>query len=152
LIGVHHPSPHLLAVDRASVAESELNTTVKFGSVPEDPWHAFAAVYFKEIRVLAALDADQDLIISHWEIITAPTALRRLDTNHDGKLSAEECGFFMGAYSRIPPDVVERARRQFMRLNPVLAATKYPSPHGRGGDGLTGVTVTSFFWNRLPAR
>lgn len=122
LIGVHHPSSHLLPVNRASVAESELNTTVKFGPVAEDPWHAIAAAYFKVVRVLDALDADQDLIISPWEIITAPGALRGLDTNHDGKLSAEECGFFIGANSKMPPDLVERARREFMRENPVLAA------------------------------
>ena len=35
---------------------------------------------------------------------------------------AEECGFFIGANSKMPPDIVERARREFMRENPVLAA------------------------------
>ena len=119
LIGVHHPSSHLLPVNSASVAESELNTTVKFGPVPEDPWHAIAAAYFKVVRVLDALDADQDLIISPWEIITAPGApgadkpdgklvrkrrflpiqmppgprrarLDRADIDHDGEISATE--------------------------------------------------------------
>ncbi|HEV2688434.1 MAG TPA: hypothetical protein VGV35_07760, partial [Bryobacteraceae bacterium] len=122
LIGVHHPSPHLLPVDRSSVAESELNTTVKIPPIPEDPWRAIAKVYFKALRVLDALDANQDLVISPWEIVTAPGALRKLDTNHDGKLSAEECGFSLGANPRVPPDLVNRARLEFMRENPVLAA------------------------------
>jgi len=122
LIGVHHPSPHLFSVDRASVVESDLNTTVKISPVPEDPWRAIATVYFQQIRVLDALDADHDLNISPWEIITAPAALRRLDSNRDGKLSPAECGFFVGANASIPPDVLERLRRQFIRVNPVLAA------------------------------
>jgi Ca2+-binding EF-hand superfamily protein len=122
LIGVHHPSPHLLPVDRASVAVSNLNTTVEIGPAPEDPWHAIASVYFKQIRVLDALDADQDLTISPWEMITAPAALRKLDRNHDGKLSPEECGFFIGDKSNVSIEAVGRARRQFMRMNPVLDA------------------------------
>jgi Ca2+-binding EF-hand superfamily protein len=74
--------------------------------------------------VLAALDANQDLVISPWEIITAPAALRKLDTDHDGKLSPEECGFFLGAnpQSALDPEFVKRARLEFMRVNPVLAA------------------------------
>jgi Ca2+-binding EF-hand superfamily protein len=95
---------------------------VKLGPDPEDPLRPIALVYFKVVRVLFALDADHDLIISPWEMITAPTALRRLDANHDGKLSAEECGFGGGADSRLSPDVLARARREFMRVNPVLAA------------------------------
>jgi len=122
LIGVHDSTPHLLPVARASVTGADLNTTVKVGSRPEDPWRAIASVYFKIIRVLDVLDSDKDLVLSPWEIFTAPAALRRLDTNHDGKLSADECGFFMDANSRMPPDAVERARRAFMRDNPVLAA------------------------------
>jgi Ca2+-binding EF-hand superfamily protein len=72
--------------------------------------------------VLDVLDSDKDLIISPWENFTAPAALRRLDTNHDGKLSAEECGFFIGPNTRMPPDAVARARLAFMRDNPVLEA------------------------------
>jgi hypothetical protein len=121
LVGVHHPSPHLLPIARASVTGTDLNTTTKFGPVPEDPWRAIASVYFKIIRVLAVLDADQDLLISPWEIFTAPAALRRLDTDHAGKLSAEKCGFFIGT-DKMPPDVVQRARLAFIGENPVLAA------------------------------
>ena len=122
LIGVHRPGQLLLSVDRSSIVESDLHTTVTMGSAPEDPWHAIAAIYFKQIRVLDALDADHDLTISPWEIITAPAARRKLDKNHDGKLSPEECGFFVAANSQMPPETIERARRQFMRVNPVLAA------------------------------
>ena len=124
LIGVYHPSPHLLPLPRSSFKESELNTVVKAGPEPVDPWHGIASVYFKLIRVLGALDADQDLVISPWEIITAPAALRKLDTDRDGKLSPEECGFSMGADSGAIADsqFVRRARLEFMRANPALAA------------------------------
>jgi Ca2+-binding EF-hand superfamily protein len=118
-MGVHHPGPHLLPVNRESVEGTVLSTTVKLGPDPVDPLRPIAASYFKYIRVLYVLDADQDLIISPWEILTAPGALRRLDRNHDGKLNAEECGFRMGG--NWPVDVVLRAQRQFMRENPVLA-------------------------------
>jgi Ca2+-binding EF-hand superfamily protein len=86
--------------------------------------YPFANAYFRMIRVLDILDADHDWIISPWEIITAPAALRRLDRNHDGKLSPEECGFYLGANPKInlDPQRVQRERLRFMRLNPVLAA------------------------------
>jgi len=122
LIGVYHPSPQLVPLDRASFTESELNTVVKFGREPADPWREIASIYFKVVRVLGVLDADQDLVISRWEIVTAPAALRGLDTDHDGKLSPEECGFSLGADSIRNPEFVARARLQFMRGHPVLAA------------------------------
>jgi hypothetical protein len=40
--------------------------------------------------VLAALDANQDGLISRSEIRNAASALERLDSNHDGRLTAEE--------------------------------------------------------------
>jgi Ca2+-binding EF-hand superfamily protein len=122
LIGVYHPSPHLMPLDRSAFAESELNTVVKFGSEPIDPWREIASIYFKAVRVLGILDADQDLVISWWEIAAAPAALRRLDMDHDGKLSPEECGFSVGADSALGPEFVRRARLEFMRAQPVLAA------------------------------
>jgi len=70
------------------------------------------------VRVLGALDADQDFIISPSEVIAAPAALRRLDIDHDGKLSPEEYGFFLSG----DPEFVRRARLEFMRANPALAA------------------------------
>jgi Ca2+-binding EF-hand superfamily protein len=125
LIGAHRPGLPLFPLERASFTpENELNTVVKFGPAPEDPWHAIASLYFKLSPVLRALDADGDLILSPWEIVTAPAALRRLDRDHDGKLSAEECGFFLGADSKmvLDPQFVKRARLDFMGFNPVLAA------------------------------
>jgi Ca2+-binding EF-hand superfamily protein len=124
LIGVHHSSRHVFPLDRSSFTESKPSTIVTFGPEPEDPWRALASVYFKVILVLGVLDSDQDLIISPWEIVTAPSALQRLDRDHDGKLSAEECGFSLGADSEtvLDPQLVRRARLEFMRANPVLAA------------------------------
>ena len=90
----------------------------------EDPLYPFAKAYSRMIRVLDILDADHDWVISPWEIMTAPAALRRLDWNHDGKLSPEECGFYLGEKpkTKLDPRLVQRARLDFMRLNPVLAA------------------------------
>jgi Ca2+-binding EF-hand superfamily protein len=124
LIGVYHPSPRLVPLDRSSFTKDELNTVVKFEREPADPWRAIASIYFKLVRVLGALDADQDLIISPWEIAGAPAVLRRLDKDHDGKLSPEECGFSLSANPEIvfDPEFVKRARLDFMRVNPVLAA------------------------------
>ena len=67
------------------------------------------------------MDVDRDRIISASEIITAPAALAKLDKDRDGKLSPEECGFFLGE-NRLDPQFAARARLEFMRLNPVLAA------------------------------
>lgn len=47
LIGVYHPSPHLLPVDRASVAETGLTTLVKLGPDPEDPLRPIALVFLE---------------------------------------------------------------------------------------------------------
>ena len=104
----------VLGVDRESAAGSDLDTTVRFGDVPEDPWRPIAAAYFRFIRVLDAMDLDRDLVISFSETVTASVALRRLDSNRDGSLSAEECGF--------DGDGSELHLRNFMGGNPVLAA------------------------------
>jgi hypothetical protein len=80
--------------------------------------------------VLSALDANQDLVISAYEIANAPAALKTLDNNRDGRLTAEECGLgggqtaeSMGNGEPQPePLRMQRARSAFMRENPVLAA------------------------------
>jgi hypothetical protein len=124
LIGARTPRPQVLGVDGPSVWRGNPTTEIKLKSEGEDAMYPFANAYFRMIRVLDVLDADHDWIISPWEVITAPAALRRLDSNHDGKLSPEECGFYLGANLKINLDLqrVHRERMRFMRLNPVLAA------------------------------
>jgi hypothetical protein len=121
LIGAHSSGPALLPIDRNSVSSSDLNTTVKPGPDPSDAWLKLARPYFVSMPVLRALDTNRDFTLSPWEIGNAPAALRNLDNNHVGKLTAEECGL------RIDPNAVPSAmpaqrRRQFMSNHPVLAA------------------------------
>jgi Ca2+-binding EF-hand superfamily protein len=119
LLGAYHPRPGLLSVARSSFEEN-LNARVQFAHPPEDPLNGIAAVYFKVVRALGVLDANKDLVISPWEIFTAPAGLRRLDGNHDGKLSAEELGFSLGSNS-MSEEFAHRSRLAFMRENPALA-------------------------------
>lgn len=56
--------------------------------------------------------------ISHGRV--APTVLRALDQNHDGKLTADECG--QGFEKAMDPQILQMGRRAFMRSHPVLAA------------------------------
>ena len=88
LVGVHHPRPHLLSIDRASLSQTGVKTVVKLAPDLEDPWRAVAVVYFKMVPVLETLEADHDFHLSAWELITAPNALRRLDRDKDGPLRA----------------------------------------------------------------
>ena len=123
LVGVHHSRPHLLSIERASLTQTGVKTVVKLAPEVEDPWRSVAVVYFKLMPVLERLDADHDLNLSAWELITAPNALRRLDRDKDGKLSAEECGFHLGSNAGAVNDrATMRARLLFMKFNPVLAA------------------------------
>lgn len=48
------------------------------------------AEFMRMFPIIAALDADSDGIISEKEISNATAALKKLDTNKDGKLVAEE--------------------------------------------------------------
>ncbi len=73
------------------------------------------------MAVLRALDADRDLTLSPWEIGNAPAALRKLDTNHEGKLTAEACGLHIDPNS-LSPAVLAQLHRRFMSFHPVLAA------------------------------
>ena len=118
LIGMHRPGFGLIRVER--VEGGKLNTTVEAGS-DVDPWRPFARSYFRAVKVLGALDADANLTISAEEILAAPSALLTLDANHDGKLSAEECGF-LPAPDLVGAKALQAARLVFMRENPVLAA------------------------------
>lgn len=115
VVGSHHPSPsHILGAHTDAKAESDLPAEVK---MPPYPFHPAVSPYFRLILALVALDADQDNVISAAEMENAAAALWKLDKNHDGKLTAEECG--------LKPDSnldLGRARLMFMRIHPVLAA------------------------------
>jgi hypothetical protein len=123
-VGAKPNRPQVLGVGPPSVGRDGRNTLIKLKTEGEDALNPFAKAYFRMIRVLDVLDADHDWIISPREIITAPATLRRIDWNHDGKLSPEECGFYSGEKpkTKMDPRFVRRARLDFMRLNPVLAA------------------------------
>lgn len=115
LIGSHnHSFSHLLPARSLNAAPRELDVEIKVK--PEPLAHKIPA-YFRLMPVLTALDVDEDGVISAVEISNAAVALRTLDRNHDGKLSAEECGLRM----KSDPPVIKRARVGFMRLHPVLA-------------------------------
>ena len=117
IVGSHHPSPsHLLAAPAtAQPVDLPSEVTVK-------PYvsHPPIAPYFRFLLVLAALDQDQDNVISAAEMDDAPAVLRMLDTNRDGVLSAEECGLKIDR--TLDPLALGRARLNFMRIHPVLAA------------------------------
>jgi Ca2+-binding EF-hand superfamily protein len=119
LIGSHHPSRSHLLPAKTSAAPAELAAEVKANPYPDEvPINP----YFRLILVLGALDADRDNIISASEIANAPAALKKLDKNHDGKLTAEECGLRLPAKLEADALVVARSRLQFMKIHPVLAA------------------------------
>ena len=76
-----------------------------------DPLFAEADLYFGSLRLLDALDADRDRMISAREIRAAPAVLAGLDRDQDGKLSPEECGL---------PRISQRQPLEFMAAHPVL--------------------------------
>jgi EF hand len=120
IIGVHDSSPSELPVDRNSVDAKDLNTTVKVAPDPFEAWLKLARPYFASMPVLRALDVDHNLALSPWEIATAPAALRKLDINYDGKLTAEECGLRIAPNS-VQPAFLARVHQRFMGFHPVLA-------------------------------
>ena len=120
-IGVHSSRPSPLPVDENSLAAGDLNTTILTGPNPFDAWQKLGGHYFISMPVLRALDADRDFALSPGEIANAPAALRRLDRNHDGKVTAEECGLHFDPNS-VPAAMVGQMRRRFMSFHPVLAA------------------------------
>ena len=121
LIGVHSSRPGLLPINGNSVAGSDLNTAVKLGPQPFDAWLKLAGPYFVSMPVLRALDTDRDFTLSPWEIGNAPAALRNLDVNREGKITAEACGLHFDPNSLAPAMAAQR-RRNFMSYHPVLAA------------------------------
>lgn len=121
LIGMRRPGFGLIKVDRAAF-EGGPPIATEAAKDQDDPLRPFARSYFRIVRVLSALDADGDLTISPAEIANAPAALRKLDLNHDGKLSAEECGFLPPGDFAGPARLLVRYRLDFMHENPILAA------------------------------
>jgi Ca2+-binding EF-hand superfamily protein len=121
LLGSHHPSrSHILPARTDAIAKTDLDAEVKLKPMPFEPP---ISPYFRLILVLGALDTDHDNVISAAEIDNAPAALRLLDKNHDGKLSAEECGQRFGtSVASMDPASLRRAQLLFMRFHPVLAA------------------------------
>jgi len=118
IVGSHHPSPsHVLAAHTDAQAVSDLPAEVK---VNPYPFHPPVSAYFRFLLVLGALDADQDNVISAEEIENAPAALWKLDRNHDGQLTAEECG--LKPDPNLDPLMLGSVRLTFMRVHPVLAA------------------------------
>jgi hypothetical protein len=124
LIGAKYLRPHVLPVDRSSVEGAEPTTEIKVKASAAVSLDELARVYFKIVRVLAALDADGDRIISAREIATARSPLIGLDSDRNGELSARECGFSLGANLNFKgdPEFQERAQMEFMRSHPVLAS------------------------------
>jgi hypothetical protein len=120
LIGEHFSRPSSLPVDRNSVAARDLNTRVKVAPDPFEAWLKLARPYFASMPLLRALDADGNLTLSPWEIATAPAALRRLDANYDGNLTAEECGLHIAPNSVLPA-LLARVHQRYMGFHPVLA-------------------------------
>ena len=121
IVGSHHPSPsHLLgaAATAQPVGLAEVKVKPYPGKPPISPSFQFSsgAVVFS-----GALDTDSATLalISAAEIENAPAALWTLDRDHDGKLSAEECGLKIGP--NVSPGLMARARLMFMRVHPVLA-------------------------------
>lgn len=118
IVGSHHPSPsHILGAHTDAQPVADLPAEIK---VKPYPFHPPISPYFRFLLVLGALDADQDNVISAEEIENAPAALWRLDTDHNGKLTAEECG--MKPAENLDPAMLGRMRLAFMRVHPVLAA------------------------------
>lgn len=104
---------------RPHLRSSEFQVQGFASTEPAEPQRDYASVYFQGMPVLRTLDADGDFIISAAEIANAPVALSSLDRNHDGKLSPEECGL---GNSPLNAQFLKRARLEFMRFHPVLAA------------------------------
>lgn len=84
------------------------------------PPRGYLVRYFRDVRVLGAIDTGHDLALSAGEIARAASALRTLDRDHDGRLSPEECGF--EADPAMDAGLQRRTRLWFMRVHPVLAA------------------------------
>jgi len=120
-IGMRRPGFGLIKVNRDAF-EGQPLIAAEVAKDQDDPLRPFLRSYSRIVHVIAALDADGDFTISSAEMANAPAALRTLDLNRDGKLSAEECGFLPPGDFHGPDSRLSGYRRDFMRNNPVLAA------------------------------
>ena len=120
-IGMRRPGFGLIKVSRDAFEGTPLIAS-EAAKDQDDPLRPFARSYSRIVHVLAALDADGDLVISPAEMANAPAALGKLDLNHDGRLSAEECGFSPPGDFAGPASLLGKYKSAFMRENPVLAA------------------------------
>jgi hypothetical protein len=118
LIGASYSRGNVLGIDRSSVAVAEPATALRMTSRGLDREEQRTAAYFRLIRVLGVLDRDRNFVLSAREIRAGASALRRLDTDGDGALNAEECGF---ASEGVSYRVAEQGGLYFMRQHPVLA-------------------------------
>lgn len=117
IVGSHHPSPsNILPARTDAKPVSDLPAEVK---VQPYPFHPPVSPYFRFLLVLGALDADEDNVLSAAEIENAPAALRKLDKNHDGVLTADECG--LKFEEGLDPLKLGSVWLAFMRIHPVLA-------------------------------
>ena len=140
LIGSPNPRTEVLSVTRSSIEPAVPDATVRVPPPAIDRWLEWASKYFKIILVLNALDSNHDYVLFASEIAAAPAALRQLDLDGDGKLTAEECGHCIGAGSfpgcrgdngtvgdehghvEWSGEQLERFQGIFMSYSPVLAA------------------------------
>lgn len=120
-IGAHYAGAPTSTEKARAQAGTDMNSIVEVGPPFEDLRPVTGSLYFKSVRVLLALDSDEDLVISPSEILSAPAMLRWLDLNEDGSLDAEECGLFQSAAADRSQPELERARIAFMHRHPVLA-------------------------------
>jgi hypothetical protein len=121
LIGVQSSRSGLFPIDTNSASGSDVNTAVKMGPNSYDAWLQLAGPYFLSMPVLRALDTDRDFALSPAEIANAPAVLRRLDINHEGSVTAEECGLHFDP-GTLSPAMQAQLRRRFMNYHPLLAA------------------------------
>jgi Ca2+-binding EF-hand superfamily protein len=121
MIGMKRPGFGLIKLNRDAFEGKPL-IAAEIAKDEDDPLRPFLRSYSRIVHVLAALDADGDFVISPAEMANAPAALRKLDLDHDGKLSAEECGFLPPGDFVGPASQLSGYRHDFMRENRVLAA------------------------------
>ena len=120
-IGMQRPGLGLIHINRADFEGQPLIAGERAKDV-DDPLRPYLRSYARIVHVVAALDAGNNLTIFPNEIEGAPEALRKLDVNHDGVLSPEECGFSVPGDFAANDERRAHYAREFMRFNPVLAA------------------------------